>query len=218
MGLHLQPRRKRSAANATTIPSFDQGFINNGINLDFIAGSLPIQASDGFLYGTIASTLTSIGPISIVWKMSLSGTFAIISTFPADTDQPYPYSILLQGKDGNLYGTATEFLFDGGTVFKVTTAGDFTVLHTFNGSDGSLPNALVWATDGSLYGTTNAGGTFNSGTFFKVSPAGAFRFCTTFRQFQQAHYLEPLSFRPQMGISTVCKPLGAPTVTAPCTD
>jgi uncharacterized repeat protein (TIGR03803 family) len=48
-----------------------------------------------------------------------------------------------------------------------------TTLHSFNGADGAAPEpALVRGSDGSLYGTTNAGGANDRGTFFKITPQG----------------------------------------------
>jgi uncharacterized repeat protein (TIGR03803 family) len=60
-------------------------------------------------------------------------------------------------------------------VFRMDTAGNVTVLHTFlfflrGGSDGAGPKAgLIQASDGSLYGTTQQGGTTNSGIIFRIS-------------------------------------------------
>jgi uncharacterized repeat protein (TIGR03803 family) len=85
-----------------------------------------------------------------------------------------PYAALIQGSDGNLYGT-TAFGGSGlaGTVFKVTTAGTLTTLHSFNFSDGSSPYAqLVQGTDGNFYGTTYGGGTNSDGTIFKITSGG----------------------------------------------
>jgi len=159
---------------STSLPSLNQALIDNNISPGGV-GSLPIQGSDGSFYAaTYTKFITSVGVIGVIWKMTLSGDFTITSTFPSAKDEPFPYSVLLQGKDSNLYGTTTEILFDGGTVFKVTNAGTMTVLHTFTGPDGSYPSALVWASDGSLYGTTVLGGASNDGTFFKIDPTGAF--------------------------------------------
>jgi uncharacterized repeat protein (TIGR03803 family) len=74
-------------------------------------------------------------------------------------------SALIQATDGNFYGVATDGgTSHKGTVFSLTPAGHFTLLHTLNGTtDGSGPvAALLQATDGNLYGTTNT-------TVFKIS-------------------------------------------------
>src|SRR5579862_1500038 len=75
----------------------------------------------------------------------------------------YPYSSLVQGPDGRLYGTTSQGGVDGvhgfGSVFKMSRGGDLTSLYSFctqrNCSDGAIPYAgLVLSTDGSFYGTT----------------------------------------------------------------
>lgn len=51
----------------------------------------------------------------------------------------------------------------------------FTNLFSFDGTNGSFPlGTLVQASDGSLYGTTRSGGTFNCGTIFQISTNGTF--------------------------------------------
>ena len=52
-------------------------------------------------------------------------------------------------------------------------AQSYTVLHAFDGTDGSASVAtLVQGSDGNLYGTTSSGGTFGLGTVFAATPAG----------------------------------------------
>ena len=95
------------------------------------------------------------------------------------TNGAYPaYMSLIQGADGNLYGTtAAGGAYDQGTVFKVTPAGTLTTLYSFcsktNCTDGSGPQAgLVQAANGDFYGTTYTGGTKNQGTVFKMTSTG----------------------------------------------
>jgi uncharacterized repeat protein (TIGR03803 family) len=62
----------------------------------------------------------------------------------------------VQGYDGNLYGTTVAGGANGnGTVFKISSAGALTTLHSFTDTDGNAPSALVLATDGNFYGTTS---------------------------------------------------------------
>jgi uncharacterized repeat protein (TIGR03803 family) len=97
-------------------------------------------------------------------------TFKTLVNFNgSDGSSPF-YVSLVQGTDGNLYGTtATGGAHDAGTVFKVTPAGTLTTLYSFcsqtNCTDGQYPEAgLVLGTDGNFYGTTEFGGS-NSCTF-----------------------------------------------------
>jgi uncharacterized repeat protein (TIGR03803 family) len=80
----------------------------------------------------------------------------VLHTFTNGADGGDPDG-LIQGSDGNFYGTATT---GGagyeGTIFKITPAGVETVLYAFTGgADGSGPNALIQGSDGYLYGTTS---------------------------------------------------------------
>src|SRR5262249_45961892 len=89
---------------------------------------------------------------------------------------------VVQGRDGNFYGTTNGGgLNNKGAIFKVTPAGELTMLYSLcaqpNCADGSYPPAgLVQGTDGNFYGTTNSGGSDacygGCGTIFKITPSG----------------------------------------------
>ena len=143
-----------------------------------------IQATDGYLYGTTAFGGVS-GNYGTVFRISLSGTFTTIYKFCSQTncaDGAFAYGGVIQGADGNLYGTTNEggdptcFPSSGcGTVYKLTRNGKLTTLHVFHGTDGEMSfAALVQATDGNFYGTTGFGGPYSYGTVFKISPSGKF--------------------------------------------
>src|SRR5207247_2312456 len=91
-------------------------------------------------------------------------------------DGANPIAGLIQGSDGNFYGTTTlGGLFYQGTLFRITPAGAVTILHSFSGllGDGSVPmGGVVQAADGNLYGTTARGGAHCLGTPFTIGPAG----------------------------------------------
>jgi len=131
-----------------------------------------IQGTDGNLYGTTA--YGGSNNYGTIFKIDANGsTFTTLYTF-AGSDGANPYAAIIQGTDGNLYGTtAYGGSNDYGTVFKVDTNGlTFTTLHNFAGSDGANPyTGLLQATDGNLYGTTYSGGA-NYGTIFKVDTNG----------------------------------------------
>ena len=94
-------------------------------------------------------------------------------------DGANPNAGLIQGRDGNFYGTTSVGGTNKyGTVFRITPDGAETVLHSFfTGSpgnrDGLVPNGLILGSDGNFYGTTSQGGAAGaSGTVFKITPTG----------------------------------------------
>src|SRR5579885_183827 len=89
-----------------------------------------------------------------------------------------PYGRLLQAADGKVYGTTSAGGAAGqGTVFVMNPDGSgFAVLHRFGliAGDGARPfGALLEASDGSLYGTTEAGGQNGLGTVYKLNKDGS---------------------------------------------
>jgi uncharacterized repeat protein (TIGR03803 family) len=107
-----------------------------------------------------------------------SQTFTNLITFNG-TDGEFPSASLIQGIDGNFYGTTSKGgAYNGGSVFKITPAGKLTTLYSFcpdpiaNCPDGSNPDGLVLATNGMFYGTTQYGGPNGSGSIFQMTEAG----------------------------------------------
>jgi uncharacterized repeat protein (TIGR03803 family) len=135
-----------------------------------------IQGTDGNFYGTALGGGAN-GNYGTIFKITPAGMLTTLHSFCSKggcTDGTQPYAGLVQGSDGNLYGTT---LGGGtslrGTVFKITLAGALTTLHSFAGTDGTGPYAgLVQATDGNFYGTVSGGGANGHGTVFKITPAG----------------------------------------------
>jgi uncharacterized repeat protein (TIGR03803 family) len=103
-----------------------------------------------------------------------------------------PQAALVQGSDGNFYGTSSgNGSGNNGTVYKVTPAGVLTTLVSFTGANGANPCAgLVQGSDGNFYGTTEMGGSANEGTVFAMTPAGAL---TTLVSFTGANGANPYS-------------------------
>lgn len=132
-----------------------------------------IQAANGNFYGTTANGGTH--GFGTVFMMTTSGAETVLYSFgTSGTDGESPLR-LVQGADGNFYGTTTEGgAYALGTVFEVTPTGLETVLCSFGTSttDGAKPNNLLQGSDGNLYGTTSGGGTHGLGTVFKITPAG----------------------------------------------
>jgi uncharacterized repeat protein (TIGR03803 family) len=108
---------------------------------------------------------------------SSAQTFTVLANF---TNGAVGVSSLVQGRDGNFYGTSQQGgRGNYGTVFKVTPAGRLTTLYHFcsqpNCTDGFSPvGALVLGTDGNFYGTTQNGGANNMGLVFKITPTGSY--------------------------------------------
>jgi len=130
--------------------------------------------SQGNLYGT---TMFDGGKISlgVVFKVTPQGTESVLHTFLGGSDGAHPKGSLISDGKGNLYGTTSSGEgLHGGTVFRITTAGVLTELHTFLGSDGYSPNAgLAMDAQGDLFGTTFSGGTSNDGVVFEIDAEDA---------------------------------------------
>jgi uncharacterized repeat protein (TIGR03803 family) len=135
-----------------------------------------IQDSAGNFYGT--TNQGGSNGAGTVFKIDSSGNVSVLHSFDGGNGGGYPQSGLIQGSDGNLYGTTYGGgSNDAGTVFKIDASGSFTVLHEFDGAKGgSRPYFadLVQASDGNFYGTTFFGGSNNSGTVFRIDSSGNF--------------------------------------------
>lgn len=138
-----------------------------------------IQGTDGRFYGT-----TSVGGrrnLGTAFRVTTAGTFNSFAFGsgnvlpPAVPPPSISVSELVQGKDGNFYGTSsTGGLNNLGTIFRMTSAGTISVLFSFNGqgANGANPQApLTVDSSGNLYGTTFQGGRFNRGTVFVFNPS-----------------------------------------------
>ncbi|MGO8673175.1 MAG: choice-of-anchor tandem repeat GloVer-containing protein, partial [Capsulimonadaceae bacterium] len=131
-----------------------------------------VQGTDGNFYGTTTDGGSGNG---VVFEITAAGALTDLYSFgAASTDGQWPDAGLVQGTDGNFYGT-TEFggAASDGTVFQVTPGGVLTTLISFTGTNGDEPQAdLVQGSNGNLYGTTAWGGAFGDGSAFDVTPAG----------------------------------------------
>jgi uncharacterized repeat protein (TIGR03803 family) len=150
----------------------------NGTNDGFVVYAGLVQGTDGNFYGTTYEG----GPnqsynFGTVFKITPQGSFTSFFQFHGTSDGAQPYAGLVQGTDGNFYGT-TRYggAHNDGTVFKITPQGSLISLYQFSGdSDGRFPLAgLVQGRDGNFYGTTDYGGVNDAGTVFKISPQGGF--------------------------------------------
>ncbi len=135
-----------------------------------------VQGKDGDFYGTTlyGGNQCNGGTCGTVFKITRAGTLTTLYSFCAKTnctDGNYPLAGLVQSTDGRLYGTTDAGgASNYGTVFRITTSGALTTLHSFAGTDGgNSDGGLLQATDGNFYGTANRGGASNDGTVFSLS-------------------------------------------------
>jgi uncharacterized repeat protein (TIGR03803 family) len=209
------PQGAASTANIVYEFLFD-GLVPSGFSHGAILYDELVQGADGNFYGTTTyggsgTCANGFGVIGCgtVFKLTPSGTQTVLYNFPYDSttntavNGAYPYGGLVQGRDGNFYGTTTGGGNAGavcngnlgcGVIFKITPAGKFTLLHTFNGSLAKIPEGgvpvgrLILVNNGTFYGTTYSGGLVqnfaNQGTIFAVSPSGGF---TTLYMFDNIH-------------------------------
>jgi len=163
-------------------------YMFSGDDGDSPAGPL-LQDSAGNLYGTAQYGGNLACPIApgqgcgTVYKLATSGKLTVLYTFTGGPDGGLPGSALVMDKANNLYGVAAggNGNCEGGcgVIFKLTPAGDLTVLYTFSGgADGNYPNdPLALDAKGNLYGST--AGEFISefspfGNVFELTASGKF--------------------------------------------
>lgn len=133
--------------------------------------------------GNLYSTTFRGGPANFgtVFKLDSSGGLTTLHDFTGGSDGGNPAAGLIMDAAGNLYGTTDSGGSAGvGTVFKLDSSGNFTVLHSFTGGDDGgnvalegIPSAgLIMDAAGNLYGTTFRGGAAGLGIVFTLDPLG----------------------------------------------
>ena len=138
------------------------------------------QAADGNFYGTtVGGGATGYGT---VFKITPQGTLTTLHSFDGPVDGNEPTARLLQGSDGNFYGTTLfgygDIGLGAGTIFRISPDGTFALLYGWSCSenkclDGSNSSGgLIQSPNGNFYGTTEQGGADNYGVVFKMTPDG----------------------------------------------
>ncbi len=122
----------------------------------------PVVDAAGNLYGT-THVQNGSNFAGAIWMITAAGQFSVLHGFDGATDGSGPNSPLLIGQNGTLYGTtAYGGTYGYGTVYSITPAGNFTVIHAFAaGADGAQPTGnLVQTHNGTIYGGTAYGPVF----------------------------------------------------------
>ncbi len=129
----------------------------------------PFMDANGTLYGTTSSC--GPGGYGTVWKVNKYRKETVLHGFAGGTaDGQYPLAGVIVDANGNIYGnTETGGESNLGTVYKISKAGKFSLLHSFAGPDGKYPyGSFVMNSNGALFGTTQNGGSIGYGTVWKI--------------------------------------------------
>jgi len=157
--------------------------------------NLPTQGTDLNFYGTTQGGGDATCECGVVYKATAGGTITVLHKFTGyvsstDYDGGRPIGLLVQGDDGDFYGTTYQGgEYGEGTVFKISSTGAYTLLHSFTAGQTSNPNdgrnpiaGLTLGTDGNFYGVTAYGGSQAGGAIYEITPAGTekvlYSFCT----------------------------------------
>lgn len=140
----------------------DHGFGHTYMNLIF-------TGSDGNFHLTVGSAGNSIS----VYVLTVTPAGSLVGVRGVPT---YNIGSLIEGTDGHLYGATypQDYGFPaGGTLFRLTKSGAFTLIHYYAPlPDGSSPAFVMQAADGRLYGAANTAGPSNRGSFFEFNAFG----------------------------------------------
>jgi len=159
-------------AGKVTAPLVDFNYTNGA------DPNLYTQGTDGNFYGT--AYLGGSKNLGVIYRMTPAGQVSVLHNFTGyPGDGALPVGILVQGNDGNFYGTTYEGgTLNQGTVFKINAAGTtYQVIYNFSYANGFFDGyhpytGLTLGTDGNFYGSTALGGTNNAGTLFEMNTTG----------------------------------------------
>ncbi len=179
--------REGGANNVGTIFRMDlAGSVTNFHAFAGADGLYPVAALissvSGDLFGT-TSYSGAWGP-GLVYRIDMADQMTTLHNFNSETEGAIPLAPLAQGSDGNFYGTLSGGGYltpvQYGTVFRLTDTGTLTVLHAFDGANGTSPaTSLVQTSDGSFYGLTNSAyasylGLHVAGSVFRIDANSGF--------------------------------------------
>jgi len=162
-------------------PSGSETVLHSFSGADGAGANASVILSSGDLYGTTTGGGPSSNGCGVVYKLDASGHETVLHSFTGGADGCNPTGGVIRDSAGNLYGTtAYGGTFNAGTVYKLDTSGNETLLYNFTqvpvtngvglGSPG--PTGVVLDPAGNLYGTTLQGGTTDLGVLFQLTPSG----------------------------------------------
>jgi uncharacterized repeat protein (TIGR03803 family) len=126
-----------------------------------------LNARDGNLYGITTGQVNLLNPT--IFRSDQHGNVTVLYTFAGGAQNFLLPSPLIEANNGGVYGTTSQLPDaegNSGTFYELTSGG-ITVLHTFNGSEGTPNGPVIQATDGNFYGLTTVGA-------YRMTSAGAF--------------------------------------------
>jgi uncharacterized repeat protein (TIGR03803 family) len=145
-----------------------------------------LQFTNGNLYGTAAGGGTN--GYGTVFQVTAAGHVTPIYSFTNGVDGATPEGALINGEDGQLYGTCSAGGTNGtGTIFKITPAGVLTPLYSFSAgtnypgtegveneynADGINPKTILLGSDNNIYGVAYYGGANGAGSVFQFAKGG----------------------------------------------
>jgi len=146
-----------------------------------------VRDSNGDIYGTTQQGGSGCEPYGCgtVFKIDTAGVETVLYNFTGKSDGCNPSQGMVVDESGALFGTTPNCgSINKGTIFKIDSAGKFTVLHGFTGSDGANPAGgyLTMDKSGNLYGVTQSGGLFDNGELYKLSKGGKLTVLHSFRR------------------------------------
>ncbi len=145
--------------------------------------AVPVLGGDGSLYGVAPAGGNNFAGqgAGTFWKVTLDGQFTNLYTFCPKTgcaDGVFPNGII-QASDGNFYGTTSVGGNGVGTIFRISSTGQFKLLYTFCSlakcTDGASPGfPPIQGSDGNFYGVASNGGANKGGVIYELTPSGTY--------------------------------------------